>query len=549
MKKQVAKVLCMTLCLSMGAGMLSGCSTKFDNGPQSLSVWICDAGYGTKWLDDTLALFAEQDWVKQAYPDFKFHVVPNKTDSLYGFEVTNAGASVNEYDLIVSCAPGGAYFGSGNFEELTSVYESTVPGEETTVAKKMIPDIYYQNGFEVKNDEGEYEIGYYGAPWVVGSMGLFYNEAVLEEAFPDGYTVPNTTDSLVAFCTTLDALKYGDKGGPIIGASSANYWIEMFKIWWAQYNGIEEYTNFWLGIDGNKRSGEVLGQKGRKYSLQAIDSLINAGNGLIHSDSTIEDYKTMQSYFLAGRGAFMMNGDWLANEMTGKDSSNIRMMKNPVISDIVERCPSIQGTGTEAEADARLSFVIDCVDAGDSFAQAAAKYETAGHGTLAETDYERIEEARNMAYAYGGMGMHVPSYATAKEVAKDFIRFTATDIAIEALMNAGKGFKSGYLYTPNSDALASFSPLSRDNLENSKKNLYIPPNQMFRLHYLGGLQPIAATVNAVDISFMADNASSRRDPVEMYEYDYKYYTGVKNPETAGTRDYSKWNNLLNAAGY
>ena len=63
------------------------------------------------------------------------------------------------------------------------------------------------------------------------------------------------------------------------------------------------------------------------------------------------------------------------------------------------------------------------------------------------------------------------------------------------------------------------------------------------------MQPIAATVNAVDISFMADNAASRRDPVEMYEYDYKYYTGVKNPETEGKRDYSKWNNLLNGAGY
>ena len=323
----------------------------------------------------------------------------------------------------------------------------------------------------------------------------------------------------------------------------------MFKIWWAQYNGIEEYTNFWQGVSGGKRSAEVLGQKGRLYSLQAIDSLINAGNGLIHSDSTIEDYKTMQSYFLAGRGAFMMNGDWLANEMKGKDSSNIRMMKNPVISEVVERCQSIQVAGDAAQSDVRLSFVIDCVDAEDTYDQAAAKYAQAGYGTLAKTDYKRITESRNMAFAYGGMGLHVPTYATAKNVAKDFIRFTATDIAIKALMDAGKGFKSGYKYTPSSDELASYNPLSRDALENSKTNVYIPPNQMFRLHYLGGLQPIAATVNAVDISFMADNASSRRDPVEMYEYDYKYYTGIKNPETSGMRDYSKWNNILNAAGY
>ncbi len=545
MKGKFTKLLCGVLCLSTGTAAFAACGEqKFDNGPQSLSIWICDAGYGTAWLDNTLAAFAEQDWVKSAYPDLKWNVVPNKTDSLYGFEVTNAGASVNEYDLIVSCAPGGAYFGSGNFEELTDVYESTVPGESVTLQDKMLDDILFHNGYEVKNAEGEYEVGYYGTPWVVGSMGLFYNEAVLQEAYPDGYDMPNTTNELVAFCQALDTLKYGESGGPIVGATGANYWIEMYKIWWAQYNGIQEYTNFWYGIEGNERSGEVLGQKGRLYSLQAIDSLIGSDNGLIHAESTMKDYKTMQSYFLAGRGAFMMNGDWLANEMSGKDSSNIRMMKNPVISNIVERCSSVLGDGTNA--DARLSFVIDCVDADDTFEQAAQKYATAGHGTLVKADFERIYEARNMAFAYGGMGLHVPTYATAKALAKDFIRFTATDIAIKALMDTGKGFKSGYSYTPSETELASYNPLSRDSLENSKKNLYIPPNQMFRLNYLGGLQPIEATVNAVDTSFMGVNPLN---PVDMYEYDYKYYTGKQNPESTAKADYSLWATLLTDSGY
>lgn len=530
MKKFLRKLFGYVLCLTTAAGMFTACGKpKFGDSNQNLEVWVSVTGYGRKWLDDALEKFSKQGWVKEKYPEFSYKVVENTTDGNYGFETTVAGAKVNSYDLIAAVAAGGSYFSSNQFEDLDELYNTRIPGETLTIKEKMLDDIYYTQGYEQLDDT----VKYYSVPWNVGTMGLFYNESVIESVFGNDYTTPKTSDELVKFCQ--DIKKAGEV--PIVSSVTSNYWSEIFKLWWAQYEGIENYKNFWLGVneDGDY-DGEVMGQLGRKYSLQVIDSLINSSNGLIHEDctDTVKGYKTMQTYLLVGEGAIMPNGDWLANEMEGEDSSDIRMMKTPVISNIVERCPSIKN-GITGTADERLSKVVGYVDEGKPYGEAKTLF--AEFGTLTESDYKIIDEARNSIAIYGGLAYHIPKYATAKEVAKDFILYCATDEGIKTIMDAGKGFLSPYKYDVTD--MSGYNNLSKDALTYAKTGKFIPPHTMFRLYCYGGLIPLRATVNQIDSVFMAENAKDRSDPVTMYESDYNYYKAD---------NYKNWNIILKKAG-
>lgn len=519
MMKKFTKAICWILCLIMGTSMVTACGSKVDDGEQTLSIWVSETGYGSQWLKDALAAFKEQDWVKEKYPELKTTLAINTTDGTFGFETTVAGKT--HLDLIVSVASGGNYYGSGKFLDMTSVYDSEVPGEGVTLKEKMKDDIYFQQGYEQINGETKY----YCVPWLIGNIGLFYNEDVIIRAFGENYEMPNTTDELIQFCKDLK--KNGEV--PIIGSHTSDYWIEIFKLFWAQYNGIKEYTSFWYGLnEDGEYTSDVAKQEGRKYALIALNEMLNADNGLIHEDCMIKDYKTMQSWFLAGKGAIMANGDWLANEMEGEDSSSVRMMKTPVISDIIKRCKSI-------DTDAKLSFVIDCIDNGDDFATTKDKYAENNYGTLTDGDYNRIYEARNTTSLYGGLGFHIPAYATAKEVAKDFIRFCATDEGIRIITNAGKGFLTPYEYTPSDEDFATFTSMAKDSWTYTKTAVYMPPHTMFRLFCYGGLIPIASTVNTVGNVFMPENAEDRYTPEEIYNKDIEYYT--KN-----------WSNILSKAG-
>ena len=65
MKKLITAILAVAIGTSCFA--FAGCNkSKVDSSsPETLEVYIYNAGYDTKWLDDVLAAFAEEDWVKE----------------------------------------------------------------------------------------------------------------------------------------------------------------------------------------------------------------------------------------------------------------------------------------------------------------------------------------------------------------------------------------------------------------------------------------------------------------------------------------------------
>lgn len=520
--KQTVALLCVACCLgSVACGRQNVPDTE-----ETLSIFIRDSGYSTEWCTSMLDLFKEQDWVKEKYPNLVIDPDLNTNYNVSGYEHVLNGASLCDYDLIATLSDGGEYYnqkmsdGNYYFEELSYVYDMKVPGENITLREKIDDRWYDMQQTEMLDGTTKF----FSVPYLDSSMGLLYNETVLRRAFGDNYTLPKTTNEFVQMCKDL----VDKEETPITSCANEHYWSTMFPIWWAQYDGIEEYKNYWYGMKDGKYDSSVTQQEGRKYSLIVLDSLLNAGNGYIHPLSTVKDFMFMQSYFIDGYGAFTCNGDWFTAEMS-EDTDHIRWMQTPVISYITQKCTSVK-------TDAQLSAVVGYVDENMTFDAAAQKYTADGHGTLDKADYDRIWEARNCVFARGGAHFSIPSYAVGKQVAIDFIRFCATDLAIETMMDATRGFVSPYKYTPKEEKLKTYSPMWKDRYAQVENACYIPDYKKFRLYYFGGLSLLRSPIDTV---FMASNEKDRKDPVKMYEDCWHYYMDNNN---------ANWNSVLDKAG-
>ena len=332
-------------CVLAASTVLSavGCKQKTDNSENTLEIYAAEFGYGYEWLNDMIAAFQEADWVKEKYPNLNIPAVKHNSNRSYAIDRIMQGET-NTIDLFFAVTSGTDKFestyGNGNpyFENLTSVYTAKVPGEERTFAEKMDANFLKMNTYTTLKGEETY----YSVPWVAGMQGMLYNKTLFTEL---NLTEPNTTNELYELCEKLV-----DAGQtPFIFTSKENYWTcMMFLIWWAQYEGIDDYCNFYQGIveeDGVKSySKDIFKQTGRLRSLEVIEDLITYPTDFIHDDVNTLSFTQAQAKFLLRQGAMMPNGDWFETEMTKTaEQDNITdvftFMKTPVISWRTRRCP------------------------------------------------------------------------------------------------------------------------------------------------------------------------------------------------------------------
>ena len=541
--KKLLVVLLSVVC-AFTSVLASGCKKPVPNDAQSLQIFITNAGYGIKWLDDELALFKEQDWVKEKYPNLNILEVEYNSAATQCGDYITAGPNANTFDLLFTCNEIGGYYnakynGSYVFEDLSDVYDSTVPGESVKVKDKLIDTIYAEQAAYRLDDGAQV---YYSIPWVVGAMGMFVNETALKASLGQDAIVPRTSNEFVATCEAITAKRGGVNGtnGPaaIAVPRQSVYWESMFTTWWAQYEGLENYVGYWNGtiIDDEgipTKSPQIFAQTGRLRSLEAIEKLIGRAKGFYHP-SLNESYDKLQYQFLNGNAVFMANGDWIENETAGITDDVILLCKSPVISSITETCDTV----TDEE---KLLFVIDCIDQGKDYNTAKEQFNTNFGGTeqnpvlLSSADYNHISEARNIMNRVGGHTAHIPSYATAKEVAKDFLRFLATDLGIETFIKAGNGFTSAYEFD-STHLINDFSPLQQSHNRLFQTSIQIPHYSNFRLHYYGGLNYLNQT-KGLEIHLLAEVAGDRKTAQEIFDADVTYFTG--NPDNF-------WNKLSDA---
>lgn len=538
-------VISFAFVLGLNVTAFTGCKKVADD-DQTLEIFIENYGYGYNWLNAQIDLFKKQDWVKSKYPNLNIPDIAYNSEDGYAASRITAGKTANTVDLFFSVASAASYYGKADntgslyFEDLTDLYESTVPNEGVTYKEKLLDDIAEMQYME-KFGGGK---TYYAVPWVDGWMGIMYNKTLVENYLGENYQMPRTTNEFVQMTTDIKTKEVksgaGKKSSPFITSSKVSYWTEIFVTWWAQYEGINGYNNFWNGVNElGERSSEIFSQKGRLRSLEVLQTLISADANNNHTEVNTMEFTSAQARFLLGEGVMMPNGDWFENEMRETEAENpydydITFMRVPLISSIVEKLE--YRNGSEYMSDATLATLVDAIDAGKTYSEATDLV-----SGLSQADWNKLNEARKTIYRIKGHEAFIPSYATAKALAKDFLLFLATDEACESFIKVTNGCGVPFEYDikeENPTLYASLPMMHKDRITIMDNSIKLKPLNAFRLVNYGGLNYFAKTP-MLDIVFTAKNADDRKTAQEIYDEDIKFYT-----ESSG----ANWKSLLINAG-
>ena len=543
-RKWIAAISCSLAALLFVAPFTACKGNTASNDAQTLEVYVWDAGYGDEWVSALLEDFKTVDWVREKYPELKTALVSNDQQN-YGQSRVNAG-SANTIDLFFTESVE-SYFGTDTLVDLTEcVYNAEVPGEGILFKDKMLSNVYDNIAYY---PVGEYdaEPTYWFVPWMLSAGGFVYNATLFEEL---GLTVPNTTDELFAL---MERVKSGDIQNKAeynhtytLIDTKISYINYLFPQWWAQYEGAGGYENFWNGIsaDGVRNSVEIFSQKGLLKALEVFHDLYNENNGYYDRSSVTYEFIAGQTRLLTREGLILPCGSWFSNEM--KDLANelkaegyndiIDMMKTPIVSDIIEKTPSIADDG-------ELSALIDAIDAGST--------QLSGEGyDVTQADFDTIRKARGVMFGLCDTSTAViPSAATAKEVAIDFLRYMATDRALSLYAQNTSGGVLAFDYSfrekePElyqklmSETPETFTVMASvyDMLEREYTDI-LPYYGSFPLARYGGISYVAGgSTTAVHTLFMSDaDLTAER----VWQQTIDYYTENNN---------ARWNMALSNAG-
>ena len=177
MKKNVKRIACSALALVSALSMV-GCKEEIPDTPETLQIYVFNAGYGTKWCTDMIELFKEQDWVKEKYPNL---IIPSPTiNDVTEFAESrlSAGEKGNSYDLMFAVNLDYNTGPTGDFLDLTEVvYNSDVPGENIKWKDKSLESYNESNTYIDPADLSVKK--QYLTSWAGGMDTIFYNENLL----------------------------------------------------------------------------------------------------------------------------------------------------------------------------------------------------------------------------------------------------------------------------------------------------------------------------------------------------------------------------------
>lgn len=384
------------------AGTASACGNKTPDSATDLEIFVWRNGYGLEYFNAIAEAFQEE------YP--QYNLIPRNSSNDEFASSVELGPERNSIDLYFTSSPNQTM--NQYLEPLDDVLDDSYGDEQETIAGKY--DTELLKNFQ--NSDHTYVLSYASS-----YMGIVYKENMLDPAIG----VPRTTNQLIEW---TDAI-VRDHNYPFIHFGTEGYWSYFWPVWQAQYDGMDYFQDNFLMLtdeEGNAPSKDVyLKQDGRYQTLLVLDQLLQAEK--IAPGSSGQDFTTAQTRFLNSSNiAMMVTGTWLNNEM-GTDNDNIKMMKTPVISSIINN-PRLEGS---IEDDDELSALIDAVDAAASAEEVPIIAED-GSYSVTPNDAKAIYEARNIMYCLSDdAGMCIPKGASAAEAAKDFIRFFHSDQAMK----------------------------------------------------------------------------------------------------------------------
>lgn len=303
----------------------------------------------------------------------------------------------------------------GALEPLNDVYESKPvtnreQGSKTIgelISAQILPSMMYGG------DREPYAGNYYALPVGSNPHSLIINKTCMDELFGEnGWEIPRTSDELLALCDAIKAknAKVNVAGTDydvyafIYAGNALEYWRYMWYPWVAQYDGADVYAEALASKINGEYDKDACFSDGKLKALSALETIVKRTNGYCHPDSMSNKHTTVQKYFMQGRAAMMVCGDWIETETDTEYKPDLMMIRPPVLSAVGEKL----GIG-----DKQLSAAIKAVDEGGS----------APEGVSADA-FEKIGEARRIVFTLANTQIAVvPSTSVNKEIAKDFLRF------------------------------------------------------------------------------------------------------------------------------
>lgn len=441
MKKKIV-ALSMALC-SLATVAFSACAPEENDSETNAIVHMYNGGYGIAAFEKIAAAFnAEAENVEKGYTvqivDMgRGYTGANVTSKLQGglgtFDLVLT-AEVSVYDIVDK----GANYLRGYdcaLEDLSDVYEATVEGEGVTVGDKMVDQFYEYNTFKGTQRS---------MTWATGPSGIAYRADFFEQ---NGWTIPRTTNELIELSNTMLTAGYT----PYILSKDGNgYWYYSVLAWWRQMISDEEFNDFWSGVDTatGEEGPEAFRTAGRQIAFEELERVLAGASsdpeaadgtfrtdGHLHTDSgTVDAIETQMKFYDSNQKICMLaNSDWMENEIKKTNSYmpgavDVGIFKTPVTSEVLKEYLPEGGSQWRFEDirdEQTLRAVITSIDEG----------RTSHEGVCAE-DFAKLKKIRS--YTGTEAQNHtafVPVYANAKAVAKEFLKYVATNKALQIYYN------------------------------------------------------------------------------------------------------------------
>lgn len=461
--KVIALVLGATMLSSLGACGDTGSGLKRD--PKVLNISLFEGGYGLKFMESIADAFEAE------HPGITVHIEPTRS-----FTDLQSQIQADRYvgDIMVNTTNWTSLGVKGYMADLTDVYQGYAYGEEGMSGAKTI-----EQKLGAVTDANEFEGKYYQMPVHSGITGLVYNKTYMDAMFGEGeYDLPVTSDELLEMFT---AIKLAG-GWPIIDevGEGTGYGDFLRNNWFAQNLGYEEYKNYYELKYTNSQGEVVDAQTATEFLdayeddwLESYDPLCvmyanPAGN--VPESARSMTFTQVQAYFVGYTAqkdakpvkgvkgtAFMVNGDWLWGEIEKYEKVvdlDVRFMRTPVLSAIIEKCDSVQ---TEAQLRECVRYIDTVLDG-----------TTGTRPTyLSNADYDRLLEARKTVWTtHAQQTAAIAKNCSDLDLAKEFLRFYASDV-------------SAYSYAGNMNGLSSVFN-SEITVESAQTEFVKSINQAFK---------------------------------------------------------------------
>ena len=180
--------------------------------------------------------------------------------------------------------------------DLTNMLATTIPGESTTPAEKIVP------GFTSTSATNPYADGKtYMAPMFYSPCGLFYNAKLFEDK---GWAVPTTWDEMWELGETAKA-----EGISLFTYPTAGYYDAFMFALMNAIGGPEFFNAVTTYQEGawDSAEGQTL--------LTILDKLASYTHPSTPAQANNQDFTKNQQMPMNGSALFMPNGTWITGEM------------------------------------------------------------------------------------------------------------------------------------------------------------------------------------------------------------------------------------------